>query len=357
MAENCPSFSFLMVCYNQERYIAEALKSALAQNYGNLEIVVSDDNSSDRTFDIACEIAKNYSGQHKIILNRNANNLGIGANFQKAYSLSRGEWLVMAAGDDISYPNRCNLLCESIRNAPNDVMAICSTREIIDGDGKISGFDWWRKAAYGASTAWHRKLFEDFPPIPSGIMYEDAYLTFRLFYSGYRLMHTSRPTMQYRVDGISVTSRGQNTALQTQRKVLVMVERLTKLLDAIEAEMQVSKRLVPSMESWKSHLNELRLDLQKRKSTAELALEVMSRSIPSNIGYLFKDSSVPGHVSLRQRLGWFLRSRSLAYSLWCGRKMNSQHDLYKYAAEIPDNLTDAVVDAEDFLKGDFPVSF
>ena len=99
-----PRFSFLMITYNQEKYIADALNSALAQDYPDLEIVISDDCSKDRTFEIATEIAKNYHGPHKIILNRNEPNLGIGGNFYKAYTLSSGEWLFMAAGGDLSLP-------------------------------------------------------------------------------------------------------------------------------------------------------------------------------------------------------------------------------------------------------------
>ena len=77
--DSSPPFSFLMITYNQEQYIADALNSALAQDYPNLEIIVSDDCSSDQTFAIATDIASNYRGPHKITLNRNEPNLGIGA--------------------------------------------------------------------------------------------------------------------------------------------------------------------------------------------------------------------------------------------------------------------------------------
>ncbi|MBR1871017.1 MAG: glycosyltransferase [Kiritimatiellae bacterium] len=44
-----PLVSFCISCYNQERYIAQALESAFAQTYGNMEIVISDDCSTDGT--------------------------------------------------------------------------------------------------------------------------------------------------------------------------------------------------------------------------------------------------------------------------------------------------------------------
>lgn len=97
--DNMPRFSFLLITYNQENYIEEALQSAFDQDYPNLEIVVCDDCSQDRTFELASQMVKAYRGTHRVILHRNERNLGIGANFQQAYELSTGDWLFMAAGD------------------------------------------------------------------------------------------------------------------------------------------------------------------------------------------------------------------------------------------------------------------
>ena len=127
--------SFLMITYNQEKTIEQALKSALAQDYPNLEIVICDDCSKDRTFEIASKIAAEYHGPFKIILQRNDPNLGIGANFHKAFTLATGEWLFMAAGDDISTPDRCRAVADGIRQFPN-ALAFGSNYEIIDGDSK-----------------------------------------------------------------------------------------------------------------------------------------------------------------------------------------------------------------------------
>ena len=96
-----PIISLTICSYNQERYIEECVRSALRQTYTPLEIVVSDDNSQDSTFLIAKKIIENYKGPHKVILNRNSTNLGIGANLSKAVSLSSGIYLVDCAGDDV----------------------------------------------------------------------------------------------------------------------------------------------------------------------------------------------------------------------------------------------------------------
>ena len=51
-----PLISFAVICYRQERFIAEAVLSALTQTYSPLEIIISDDCSPDATFDVVREI-------------------------------------------------------------------------------------------------------------------------------------------------------------------------------------------------------------------------------------------------------------------------------------------------------------
>jgi len=72
-----PLVTFALFAYNQGKYIRQAVEGALAQTYENLEIIISDDASPDKTFEIMQELVRDYSGPHKIILNRNERNLGI----------------------------------------------------------------------------------------------------------------------------------------------------------------------------------------------------------------------------------------------------------------------------------------
>ena len=166
--------SFLMITYNQEKTIEQALKSALAQDYPNLEIIVCDDCSKDRTFEIATKIAADYHGPFKIILHRNDPNLGIGANFHKAFTLASGEWLFMAAGDDVSTPDRCRTIANGIRQYP-DAFAFGSNYEVIDGDSKRIGFSRPEQLlGPGAVIAWHRSVFTSFAPLGKELKVEDA---------------------------------------------------------------------------------------------------------------------------------------------------------------------------------------
>jgi glycosyltransferase involved in cell wall biosynthesis len=58
--------TFALFAYNQEKYIREAVEGALAQTYEPLEIILSDDCSSDRTFETMREMAATYDGPHQV---------------------------------------------------------------------------------------------------------------------------------------------------------------------------------------------------------------------------------------------------------------------------------------------------
>ena len=100
-----PLVSYVLTAYNIEDFIEESVKCAFAQDYENLEIGLSDDCSSDNTFQIMKKMAEKYDGPHRIILNRNEHNMGISQHMSKCYiELANGEIIIVAHGDDISLP-------------------------------------------------------------------------------------------------------------------------------------------------------------------------------------------------------------------------------------------------------------
>lgn len=83
--------------YNAEKTISRCLESILYQTYSNLEIVISDNNSTDRTF----EICKSYSEMDsRIILIRQEVNIGPAGNFATVFENSHGTYFCWVASDD-----------------------------------------------------------------------------------------------------------------------------------------------------------------------------------------------------------------------------------------------------------------
>ena len=72
-------------CYNNVRHVRAALESAFAQSYRPLEIVVSDDGSTDGSWDVVREVVAAHKGEKgvEVVLNRNESNLGNLGNWEK----------------------------------------------------------------------------------------------------------------------------------------------------------------------------------------------------------------------------------------------------------------------------------
>ena len=97
-----PLVSIGMPVFNEARFIDSALRSLRAQDYPNLEIIISDNASTDGTV----EICERHAGEDaRIRIERAASNRGAIANFQHALDQARGEYFMWAAGHDLWTPN------------------------------------------------------------------------------------------------------------------------------------------------------------------------------------------------------------------------------------------------------------
>lgn len=129
-----PVVTYALFAFNQERFIRQAVEAAFAQTYKPLEIVLSDDCSSDQTFAIMRDMAANYHGPHQVRLVRNATNLGVLAHVIARGREAQGDIVVLAAGDDVSRPERTERLFEAFKQGTGCVF---SRVAIIDDHGKM----------------------------------------------------------------------------------------------------------------------------------------------------------------------------------------------------------------------------
>lgn len=98
--------SIIIVTYNSEEYVLETLESSLAQTYQNLELILSDDGSSDGTIAIFQNwIAINKERFAKSQILTVKENTGIPANCNRGIAAASGKWIKIIAGDDILLPD------------------------------------------------------------------------------------------------------------------------------------------------------------------------------------------------------------------------------------------------------------
>lgn len=276
-----PLVSFAVGCYNQEAFIREAIEGAFSQTYSPLEIVISDDCSRDRTFDVVQRLAAAYKGPHAIRLNRNARNLGLAGNSNRISALCRGELVVGAAGDDISVPERTSLTVQAWNDSGRKATAIFSRFSTIDGDGRrldetpepslsepeirfvheqgtIAGFLRRRRPhVAGCAYAASQKVFSIFGPLPETVTYEDTAYCFRSILVGGTFTFIDAPLVQYRRHGRNITfglrqSRPQSGAAfeEVQDKRRCEMDRFVEVYKcfAADAERAWQQGLIPATE-------------------------------------------------------------------------------------------------------------
>ena len=98
--------SVIVITYNSSDYILDCLESIKLQTYENLELLISDDCSTDNTVEL-CNMWLEDNKQifANIKLETSAHNLGIPSNCNRGLRLSSGTWVKLIAGDDALYPN------------------------------------------------------------------------------------------------------------------------------------------------------------------------------------------------------------------------------------------------------------
>lgn len=102
MQQENPLVSIIVITFNSAKYVVETLESAKAQTYQNIELIVSDDYSTDNTVKICTDWMENNKERFvrtKLIIG--TNNTGIPANCNRGANAAMGEWLKLIAGDDI----------------------------------------------------------------------------------------------------------------------------------------------------------------------------------------------------------------------------------------------------------------
>ena len=99
-----PKVSIHIISYNQRDYIREAVESALAQDYPNLEVVIADDASTDGTAEILAQYQADHPGRVVAVLGEE--NVGITRNSNRGLAACTGELIAFMGGDDVLLPGK-----------------------------------------------------------------------------------------------------------------------------------------------------------------------------------------------------------------------------------------------------------
>lgn len=212
--DNARIATLILVSYQHEDYIQQAVESALAQDFESLEIIISDDSSRDNTYKIIQNCATVYRGRHLIKVRRNEVNMGVVAHLNQIMELASGQFIIIMAGDDISTPDRVAKCVHALRD--HDVYAVFSDAEKIDVHGMplgplygenytcraLQGWEAIIKFGSGGVTgcvlAWRKEVFGVFGPLPTELFAEDQAIPFRATLLGV-IKYLPEKLVQYRM--------------------------------------------------------------------------------------------------------------------------------------------------------------
>jgi len=128
-----PLVSVLLPTYNSESYIKQALDSVLTQSYQNIELVVSDDASTDKTQEILADYRERYPKIIKLFVQNK--NLGVTSNCNYILQHCTGDYVLFFAGDDLLYENCIADSVEAIDDG-NHAMVV-HNHDFIDENSEI----------------------------------------------------------------------------------------------------------------------------------------------------------------------------------------------------------------------------
>ena len=153
-----PKVSVIIPAYNHERFVREAVESVLAQTYGDLEICITDDCSTDGTADVVASIR-----DERIRFKRLGKNSGVSAAMNDAIRRSTGEYVAVLNSDDCYLPDKTAIQVDYLEKNPQ-VGAVFGLPAFIDDTGQpVSGRDNFYSGVFRSENhtraQWLRKFF------------------------------------------------------------------------------------------------------------------------------------------------------------------------------------------------------
>lgn len=225
-----PLVSIVMATYNGEKYLEEQLESIKNLTYPNLELIISDDNSTDGTMRILNDFKKDY--QCTIVTNNGKN--GVNYNFENGLKLAKGEFIALCDQDDIWYSNKIELLIEKI----DDYDLIHSGVDLIDADSqphtnKVLIYEYSKDYTdyvyfenfiiagwvLGCTSLIRREIVEKSPDFTDEMFFHDWWLTLLAIKQGNGVKYIKDKTIKYRQHDSNTAQATYKTSKHYLKKI------------------------------------------------------------------------------------------------------------------------------------------
>jgi glycosyltransferase involved in cell wall biosynthesis len=219
-----PLITILLLCYNHESFVGEALCGVLSQTYSPLEIIIFDDCSPDGSAEIIVSFIAEHPRRSDVQFVRNSENLGSNAVMRKALSIAKGDLIIISCGDDIMLPNMVGeiarvWLTEGLSLITANAFYIDDNSKPLnrtfrdpdqpaDDSFETLARDGSNACCFGPAIGFERAIYEKFDWVPRYLRaYDIMYPFYAYLLKGARFVN--KPLLKYRV-------HGHNTSLSLQ---------------------------------------------------------------------------------------------------------------------------------------------
>lgn len=217
--------SVIIPCYNQGKYVEEAINSVINQTYSNIEIICINDCSTDNSSEIITELCKKYKN---IVFLDEKENLGVVKARNKAISIAQGEYILPLDADDTIEPSYIEKAVKILEENPKIGIVYCNAKLFGDIDEIWNLEDFDKSKIIFENQIFNSALFRksDFTKIGGykdymSIGYEDWDLWLSFIEKGFEVYKINEILFNYRQHNID--SRNKTAILkykQIQKSIL-----------------------------------------------------------------------------------------------------------------------------------------
>jgi glycosyltransferase involved in cell wall biosynthesis len=252
--------SVIIPVYNGEAYLAEAVKSAIADDWPDKEVLVFDDGSTDGSRAVADRLQRDHPGLVRVLAHPDGGNRGLSHARNAALAAAGGEFVAFLDADDAFLPGHLRRAVSALRATPAAALAYGRVRVRAEGGSSwMDSDEWgWGPGAGVVSYAFELLLRRNFIPVPAVVCRREAVLELGGFDAGvaflqqdyllwtrlaYRhaIVYLDAVTSVYRVHPASYSSRLDRARTATAQEVEYL-DRMSAWIPAGDASARRSLR-------------------------------------------------------------------------------------------------------------------
>jgi len=242
-----PLVSVIMPAYNAERWIAEAIDSILNQTYDNIELLIYDDGSTDKTLEIIMGYANKYfmvPREFTKVMAWNdfeGKNLGVTVALNRLIGACKGKYIARMDADDIAMPTRIEDQVRYIKYWQKCAGVGCEI-ELFGDENKNKRRDWWGDVYINTETIQRKLPYRNPLCHPSMLFYGDTLreymyeggvfqdydLFLRMASDGKLFSKVPQMLMKYRVRSDSVAAVAESNWAEIKLKLRFLAKKFPR---------------------------------------------------------------------------------------------------------------------------------